>query len=103
MGRLKKIETNVLAVMLKYPESRGNDFVLYAMYIKENRSELKDVGLIYALMEAKKLGMPSYESITRARRKIQQHNPQLRPPEKTAAARQEKEKQFRSYANKKLL
>lgn len=102
MSKLKKIETNVLAVLLKYPESRGNDFVLYANYIKENKAELTDAGLIYALLHAKEIGLPSYESVTRARRKIQQHNPQLRPPEKAAAAREEKEKQYRSYARKKL-
>ena len=100
MGRLKKIESNVYAILLKYPEARANDFVLYAMYIKENKSELKDAGLIYALMEAKKIGMPSYESVTRARRRLQQHNPELKPP-KATAARAEKEKEYRAYARKK--
>lgn len=98
MGKMQGIEKNVRAVLEKYPESRANDFVLYAMYIKENTPELANVGLIYALLEAQRLGMPSYESVTRARRKIQQHNADLRPPEKATAARQEKEKQYRKYA-----
>lgn len=98
MSKLKIIETNVLAILMKYPESRANDFVLYALYLKEHNTELKDAGLIYALMRSKELGMPNYESITRTRRKLQHNDPNLRPPEKTAIARQESEKQFRSYA-----
>lgn len=98
MGRMKNIEHNVRAVLEKYPESRGNDFVLYAMYIKENTPELATVGLIYALLEAQRLGMPSYESVTRARRKIQQFNEDLRPPEKSAKARQAKIAEFKKYA-----
>lgn len=98
MGKLKIIETNVYAILIKYPESRANDFVLYAMYLKEHNAELKDAGLIYALMKSKELGMPNYESITRARRKLQQHNPKLRPPAKTEIERAKKENQFRSYA-----
>lgn len=34
MGKMQGIEKNVRAVLEKYPESRANDFVLYAMYIK---------------------------------------------------------------------
>lgn len=98
MGKMQGIEKNVRAVLEKYPESRGNDFVLYAMYIKENTPELATVGLIYALLEAQRLGMPSYESVTRARRKIQQFNEDLRPPEKAAAARQAKIAEFKKYA-----
>lgn len=98
MGKMQGIEKNVRAVLEKYPESRGNDFVLYAMYIKENTPELATVGLIYALLEAQRLGMPSYESVTRARRKIQQFNEDLRPHEKAAAARQAKIADFKKYA-----
>lgn len=101
MARLKVIETNVLTILLKYPESRANDFVLYALYIKENKAELKNAGLIYALMEGKKLGMPSYESITRARRKLQQLNPELKPPNKTEKIRASRELAYRKYAREK--
>lgn len=101
MKRMKDIEIKVADILYKYPESRANDFVLYALYIKENNAELSRVGLIYALMEAKKLNMPNFESITRARRKIQQRNPELKPPHKTEKIRASRELDFRKYAREK--
>lgn len=98
MEKQKSIEAKVYDILEKHPDSRGDDFVLYGRYIQENFKELRYFGLIYALMRARELGMPSYEGVTRARRKIQQLNPDLRPPEKARAAREEKEREFRRYA-----
>ena len=83
-----------------HPDSRMSDFVLYARYIQENNEELRNVGLIYALMEASALNMPNFESITRIRRKIQRQQPELKPPKKTQALREDREKMFREYARK---
>lgn len=98
MKKPKDIESKVMEILQKYPESRRNDFALYARYIQENNAELRDVGLIYALMQASALNMPNYESVTRARRKIQQQHPDLKPPKKTRELRGEREKMFREYA-----
>ncbi len=99
--KLKKIESNVHAILLKYPESRSNDFILYALYIEETRTDLRNVELIYALKNSESLKLPSYESVTRTRRKLQSEFPKLKPPAKVKAIRDKKEKQYIQYARKK--
>lgn len=101
MAKPKDIESKVRGILVDFPESRRNDFVLYARYIQRYNAELQGVGLIYALLEASRLQMPNYESISRARRKIQQKEPELCPPEKAQKARAEKENVYRLYAKEK--
>lgn len=98
MKEIKKIEEKVLDILITYPDTRGCDFVLYARYIQLCNPELADVGLVYALMEAKRLKMPNYESVTRSRRRIQATHPELRPPQKISGKRAAREDLFREYA-----
>lgn len=98
---IKKIEERVLNILLVYPDARGSDFVLYARYLQEYNPELKDTGLIYALTEAKRLNMPNYETITRARRKVQEKLPDLKPTKTTQRRRAASERAFREYAREK--
>lgn len=101
MKRARDVEAKVFKVLAMYPKTREDDFLLYAKYLKENNAELKDVGLLYALTHAKNLKMPNFESITRARRKLQRKNPELSPPKQVAAARAKKETKYRAYAHAK--
>ena len=98
MARPKETENKVRGILIDFPETRGNDFALYARYIQRYNAELQGVGLLYALLEASRLHMPNYESITRARRKIQQSTPELRPPENRRKARANEENVYRMYA-----
>lgn len=95
---IRKIEEKVLDILVMYPEARANDFVLYARYIQTNNPELKDVGLIYALTAAKQIGMPNYESVTRARRKIQAKCPELKAPYNVSRQRSRRRSEFEEYA-----
>lgn len=101
MSDIKTIESRVLNILLEYPDTRGSDFVLYARYLQEHNPELKNVGLIYALTEAKRLKMPNYETVTRARRKVQHKIPELKPETATRRKREESEKAFREYAKER--
>lgn len=94
----KSVEEKVRYILLNHPETRTNDFVLYAHYILEFHPDLKNAGLLYALTHAAALGMPNYESITRARRKLQNMHHELRPTGETQERRAERERTFRSYA-----
>lgn len=98
MAKPKEIENKVRGILIDFPEARGNDFVLYARYIQRYNAELQGVGLLHALLEASQLHMPNYESITRARRKIQQTTPELCPPERKRKARADEEVVYRMYA-----
>lgn len=98
MKEIKKIEERVLEILQAYPDSRSNDFVLFARYIKRFNPELEHVGIVYALMEAKRIKTPNYESVTRCRRRIQETHPELRAPKNICGKRADREEFFREYS-----
>lgn len=62
-----------------HPEDRDDDFLLYLDCCKYYTDmPTWAVSFEEAMSRHKKLGMPSYESITRARRKMQEQHPELR-------------------------
>lgn len=75
MSRLKTIEPKVKAALINNPKARKDDFILilevYKCYVSTNAS-LKEV-----LIKHKELGLPSFASILRIRRKLQESNPTL--------------------------
>lgn len=89
MSKIKIIEPLVEEALIKNEACRGDNFILYLevlnKYIDLNLS-IKDVFLNHDL-----LGIPSLESITRARRKLQEKHPELK--NKIVAAIREKEEQ----------
>lgn len=76
MSKLKHIEIRVMELLENYQECRENDHKLYAMYIQ-----------IYHFIEFtvetfikyKEYGIPSFESVSRCRRKLQEKNITLKP------------------------
>lgn len=76
MVKFKQVEPLVEEALLNNKACRGDNFILYLevlkKYIDLNLS-IKDVFLNHEI-----LGIPSLESITRARRKLQERNPDLK-------------------------
>ena len=52
------------------PETRKSDTRLYAEYVKVVKPELVDVGFYELFANAEKYDLPSYEGLTRQKRKI---------------------------------
>lgn len=95
---MKKLETIVKAIMEDYPTTRGNDNALIAGVFWLIDADLMNKPFKEVL---KMKGLPSFESITRARRKVQEKNPIL-VNEKARKARQKEEKEYREYYSKKM-
>jgi hypothetical protein len=96
MGRLKVLENKVRKILVSYPETRNDDNVLIYQYLKEYH----DIDLISVkdlFLNGRKLGIPSFESITRCRRKIQEHSPYLRCTEKIDKIRYTHTLKIRDY------
>lgn len=73
-----KVIDRVEYILRNYLSSRDNDKKLYLRYILEVY-DIKDCTMaidVFNIILHKKT--PSFESISRARRKIQEHNPELR-------------------------
>lgn len=92
------MESIVKALMEDYPSTRGNDNALIAGVFWLIDPELMNMPFKEVL---KTKGLPSFESITRARRKIQEKNPILND-ERARKIRQKEEKEYREYYSKKM-
>ncbi len=96
MGRLNVLENKIRKLLVNYPEARNDDNVLIYQYLKEYH----DIDLISVkdlFLNGRKLGIPSFESITRCRRKIQEHSPYLRCTEKIDKIRYTHTLKIRDY------
>lgn len=63
----------------KFPDDRDDDFHLYLDVIKEyTDAPVWAMSFEEAMINHVRYGFPSYESVTRARRKVQELNPHLR-------------------------
>lgn len=92
-----KLEEVVLAVLEESELARKDDAYLIACVIEKIRPYITNRSITYVLKHAKEFELPSFESITRCRRKLQQRNPELRDS-KTAEARFEETVVYENYA-----
>lgn len=95
MERLKKTEDIVLQVLEKNIRARKDDFVLYGAVLNKLGVNLKQ-SLCEFLAKAKENKMPSFETVTRCRRHIQELRTDLTDT-KTAVAREENIERFKEY------
>ena len=90
MAKLSVIEPLVEEALINNKACRGDNFILYLEVLKKYINldlSIKEVFTNHAI-----LGIPSLESITRARRKLQERNPDLK-----SEASIEREKEANAY------
>ena len=92
---MKTIENEVKKVLEKYPETRNSDMALFAKI-----AELRGYGgvPIQCLNRYKSFDIPNYDTVGRARRKLQSKYQNLRAVKEVEDARAERELEFREYA-----
>ena len=95
---LEKLELRVQAVLEDHEDTRGDDAVLYGRYIERYRPDLSDVPATTLFRHHKDYAVPSYESVTRIRRKVQTKHAELLPTEKTRQKREKAEQDYKDYA-----
>lgn len=100
MSRIYEVEPLVKEALIKKPETRGDNFLLYIEVLKKFINV--DASLSFVFTHHKELGIPSLESITRARRKLQEKDHTLKEDPKTEGIRWNDETEFRDYAKDKL-
>lgn len=100
VNKLVKQEQIIKPILEQHPETRGDDFLLYAEVIREYRPELAQLSVLDFFVAHKDLYCPSYESVSRVRRRIQAKCPELCSEEvKERRARQQAE--YEAYATLK--
>lgn len=102
--KLKNLESMVLKILQRYEATRSDDFVLiYAVYreIAIHKEICFNMPLTDSfcdmMMNHKKYGFPSFESVTRIRRKIFETHPELKP-KKITKERKKAEEEYKEYS-----
>ena len=98
MRYLETIERKVRTILAKNEDARNDDMVLYLVLCN---ACLKDAGalpLAEIMTQYKYLGLPSFESVSRTRRKLQARYPELAGSRPVQKMRATGEKAYRRYA-----
>lgn len=100
MAKLQKVEAIVERVLDRLPVTRDDDFLLIYNVYKFMNEDTPYMDFRRVMRDHEALGLPSFESITRARRKVQSEKPELRPSKKAKKIRTEEERAYRQYARR---
>lgn len=98
---MKKIIDQVKSLLERYPDTRNDDMYLYMHYMREQGvAGASDVYKVLAVPEQRYMhGVKGFESISRARRKIQHDFPELQATIDKRAFRREMEQKYREFYN----
>lgn len=98
--KLDKIENIVKNILENEKETRSDDMLLFYMYCTKY-GFISDSMFFKIFKDSdyrNGMGLSVFESVSRARRKIQADNENLRPPKKVQDARAGKEAEYINYA-----
>lgn len=95
MTRIQKVQPLVYKALTDNPETRTDDFILVLEVLKNFITG--EMRLETVLEHHAELGIPSFASILRIRRRLQAQYPEL-TNQATAEMRAEAEKDYRAYA-----
>lgn len=93
---MKNVEKDIRPILETDEETRADDMRLYFRYVNGKGCDFKQSLLdrIYRISN----GLVSYDRVSRARRKLQEHYADLRPSREFMEKRKKAEKEFRLYA-----
>lgn len=100
MNKIANVANQVKQVLTDNPETRNNDYKLWIKVIEldVDKKPLLFSDFRYIVGNLRALGIPNFETVSRARRKVQEQYPELRATEKTRKFRAEKEEEFKEFA-----
>lgn len=102
MNDLKTTAKLVRTILEENPQARNSDSYLYfkVLQYRANRMgvDLRDISVASFLLGMNTFGFPGFETVRRARQKLQATHPELAALENVQIARMENEKVFRGFA-----
>lgn len=96
MSKLNKVDNIVRHVLIHNPKSRENDFILIGCVYYKLGIDIKNKTMFQILTEGKSNKYPIFESVTRARRKLQREYPELSNAT-TVIARDREQEIYKEY------
>jgi hypothetical protein len=100
MKRLKTTQKMVRTVLEKDKEARNDDMLLYLQVCKVCLKDAETMSLAEVMTRYKHYGFPHFESVRRARQKLQATCPELAGNLQIRQIRATQEKVYRDYAKK---
>lgn len=99
MTNIYKVEGLVKNILEIYEDARNDDFVLiYRVYKEINESAMIRELFCEVMLNHNKYGLPAFEGVSRARRKLQAKYEELRPNETIKEIRKQQEEKYKEYA-----
>lgn len=105
MGKLRELQSTshiVKEILEKFPEARNSDNVLYVKVCAEignaNGIDINKMSMPHFLLHLKNYNMPMFETVRRARQKIQAEHKHLAANADVEAQRMLNEDDFKNYA-----
>ena len=98
MRNLKTIENKVKTILKKKEDARNDDMVLYLALCNLCLKDAGAIPLAEIMTQHRSLGLPSFESVSRTRRKLQAKHPELAGSRPVQKLRTTGEKAYRKYA-----
>jgi hypothetical protein len=92
---MKNYNEQVKMIMSNWEQTRDDDMLLWAIFLHMNGYVKPEERFFDVLKNARARNLPSYESVTRARRKVQEQFPEYRG--KRYAQRQKNEQEYHKY------
>ena len=102
--QLINISKLVLEILQTDTQARNSDHILYLRVLQrvtaltDSPVSPRSMSVDYFLKNMKDLGYPPFESVRRARQKVQRTYPELKPCDKVKICRSENEKEYRVYS-----
>lgn len=106
--KLTNVTQLVRTILTDTPETRDDDYLLWLESIQRvaRNNNIPDISKIMTVGDYLKIAkysqMPHYESVSRARRRLQEKYPELRGSSETQSARAELEQEYREYARGRI-
>lgn len=96
--KIDNVENLVKQALIKNISARDDDHLLYIEVVYIIDPGLVNVNFMMNFKNARSLGLPPFETVSRARRKLQEKYPELRATSKVENARKEKQMEFEEYS-----
>ena len=98
MTNLRSTANLVKSILEENEQSRNSDSFLYLQLLKKKNIDLQNLTVAEFLLHMKELDAPPFESVRRARQKLQAKYPELAATAKVKEARAEQEQEYYAFA-----
>lgn len=100
--QLTKVQDVVEIILTRDPMTRDSDDYLYVKVLEYMKAGITELSFIDVMGSLKKYHLPSYESVGRARRKLQASKPWLQASDNVKKLRIDNENKYSEYARKEI-